>query len=245
MSSADAPTPGPFAPTPGGLPCYEPFGAPPGESPAPYSTFKMFGAPPPPSESPAPYSTFKLIPGAAPAPPSPTGSCEEEDYFSQDGGSSPEGIYVSADDVAALQQWAEERASVNERLNHVEQLASEREQEAAELRKRLEESEAALRLAQETAQAALAPAPAPAAAAAAAPAAAAERQPLRSMATLRHTHDEANALASQHKVGVSNRIAQENRSLLSELRKLKQGSKDGGVAWQQQQQQQEAAPEIS
>ena len=134
---------------------------------------------------------------------------------------------------------------MNERLNHVEQLASEREQEAAELRKRLEESEAALRLAQETAQAALAPAPAPAAAAAAAPAAAAERQPLRSMATLRHTHDEANALASQHKVGVSNRIAQENRSLLSELRKLKQGSKDGGVAWQQQQQQQEAAPEIS
>lgn len=243
-SSTDAPTPGSsFAPTPGdGLPCYEPFGAPPGESPAPYSTFKMFGALPAPSESPAPYSTFKLIPGAPPAPPSPTGSRGDDESLSPDGESSPEGIYVSAEDVAALQQWAEERASVNERLNHVEQLASEREQEAAELRRRLEEAETALQQANDLAakqqqqreQAALAQAPgvAPAVAAVASHA----RRPLRSMATPRHTLDEVNVLANQHKREMSNRLTQENRSLLSELRKLRsESSSKDGVEQQNQQ----------
>lgn len=206
----------PAAPTPGI--CYEPFG-PPGESPAPssaapYSTFKPFSHVP--AESPAPYSTFKLVPGSAPAPPSPAGS--EDESSSRSGNSSPEGIYVSAEDVAALQRWAEERESVNERLNHVEKLASEREREADELRRRLKESEEALEKATKFAE---------------------EQQqqqqpqqqerrmsntdraPLQPVLHARHTKEEANALASQRKVDLCHKKQQENSALLDEWRKLR------------------------
>ena len=89
-------------------------------------------------ESPAPYSTFKLIPGAAPAPPSPAADDDDTD---EDGGSSqsasPEGIFVSAEDVAALQQWAEDRETVNDRLRQAETMIALKEQEAEELRRKL------------------------------------------------------------------------------------------------------------
>ena len=55
------------------------------------------------------------------------------------------GVYVSAEEVMALQLWAEDREAIRDRAAEAEQLATAREAEAAQLRERLAASEQALR----------------------------------------------------------------------------------------------------
>ena len=201
----EKPTPGM---TPGGM--YSPWQP----SPAPYSTFKPDGGADYSAFKPgAGYSAFKEIPGQAPAPPSPCESRSGSDYTEREPGTScsatpsPEGIYVSAEDVKALQQWAEDRESLNDRLNQVEELASQKADEAAELRKRLEESEAALKRA--TAEAEQRPATCER-----------ERSPLKPVSA-RHTAAEANALATERKKEREQKKRDEASAMRDELRKLR------------------------
>ena len=55
------------------------------------------------------------------------------------------GVYVSADEVRALQLWAEDREATHMRAAEAEQMATSRAAEAAQLRERLVASEDALR----------------------------------------------------------------------------------------------------
>ena len=60
---------------------------------------------------------------------------------------SPQGLFMTHDQLSAIQQWAEEREVVAEQLAEAEQLASARNDEIHQLRVRLAASEMALRTA--------------------------------------------------------------------------------------------------
>ena len=65
--------------------------------------------------------------------------------FSSQNASPEEGVFVSADEVMALREWAEDREALKERLSQMERLAAAREEEMVSLRAQLDgrESDAA------------------------------------------------------------------------------------------------------
>jgi hypothetical protein len=109
---------------------------------------ETLSAPPSPCGA---YEPFAAAPspmkGAyAPFAPSPRGAVALADVDGEESKTpSPQGVFVSADEVQVLQQWAEDRGAMCERVEEAELLASQREDEIATLRLRLMASEEALK----------------------------------------------------------------------------------------------------
>jgi hypothetical protein len=102
----------------------------------------------PPSPCGAGYVPFGREGRAASAAPNDGSVSARSDVSLDSAGSkptSPVGVFVSVEEVAALKQWADEREAVIQRAAEVEALASARDEEMRELRLRLAASEHALR----------------------------------------------------------------------------------------------------
>ena len=158
----------------------------------------------PPSCAPLPYDEFEppsATPLGADALPTPQGE---------------DGIFLCAADVKALQQWAEDREQLCERLLAAEHKAAAREEELEELRTRLAQmdSRGAAVHATEVAPAALSPARPRL------------KVPLRPM---RHSAAEANALATLRRVESLSKREAENAKLLEEFRAVR-SARDAAAA---------------
>jgi hypothetical protein len=191
----------------------------PGPSPSPARGYEPFAPP----ESPAPYDelTASRIAGLTPA-----GGLNT--FASVVESPSEQGVFVSVDDIAALQQWAEEREelqqwatdrnSLNQRLDDAEQLAKQREHEVDDLRAKLAQAQQALR--RDSKQEADS---------------VGERRPLQEMNKLavpRRSATEINAMASQRQGELEQRKQQEVDSLREEYRRLRSARDAAGAGVQ-------------
>ena len=127
-----------------------------------------------PPESPAPYVAFSHV-----------------------SGSPEDGVYVSADEVMALREWAEDREALCERLSQMERLAVAREEEVANLRAQLDGRE------KETTEHAV------------------PRLPLKEVKAPRRTSAEANALATQRQNDVIAKKQAHTAELREQWRRLR------------------------
>ena len=147
---------------------------------------------------------FKGEPAASPA---PYADFSHDSYKTAPSPSAEAGVFLSAEEVDRLRQWAEERDALCERLEQMEQLADSREEELASLRAQIAAS-------------ADADAPRLRARRTAGP----EREallPLAAMAAPRRSAAEANALATQRQHENLAKREAENARLREEWRQLR------------------------
>ena len=161
------------------------------------------------NEPPTPGSALGYVPFNAEVLPSP--APPYSDYHGLATPSVEEGIYLSANEVEALQQWAVDRETLCEQLRLAEERAAAREEEVAALQARLAKADASARSPKEEV----------ADAAAAAPAARRPLRPVPLAVAPRRTAVEANAIATQRcNENLSKREA-ENEKLLEQWRELR------------------------
>ena len=147
---------------------------------------------------------------------------------------SPPGVFISADEVVALQQWATEREGLCERLVEAEASATAREAEAQTLRERLAAAEAALgqlgllAIAEDDERPVAPSVPEAVATTVEKPQQSASRRPTTHLA--RRSIAETNALASQRTKEVEQRKRQEVEELRAEYRRLRSACAEATAA---------------